>query len=104
MGVHGMPGVAVSPAVCLTALVASSLGSRTAASLAAGAFRAHMVLRPVPWASAAVAGPMVSWTGHLCSSAARAGAVVFIGSSISRLDQPRLGVFRMALPPRSEHV
>ena len=105
MRVHWMPGVTASPAVCLMALVASSLVSRTATSLAterprhrwpSGPGRGLRPPRPVP---------LVSRTRHACDSAARVGAIVGIGFLNRQVGAaPPRGVLRGCSRGRSEHV
>ena len=64
------------PASCLTALVTSSLVSRTAVSVSTGTCQDWMADRTRRRASAAAAGPVASRTRHPCLLAGRGGAIV----------------------------
>ena len=86
--VHRMPSVMASPVACLTALVTSSLVSRTATSASTGSFQAAMAARTWLRASAAAAGLGASRTRHACSSTARVSAIAFIGILFEPVEGP----------------
>ena len=67
---------------CRTALVTSSLASRTAMSGSTGTSQAQMAARTWLRASATAAGLAASRTRRSFSSVGRVGAIAFIGGSL----------------------
>src|SRR4029077_17960962 len=78
----------------------SSLVSRTAASVSTGTFQAQTAARTWLRASPAAARPVASRTRYACSSAARAGAMVFIDSLKAGLEQAHKASTALRLPGR----
>src|SRR5215469_238555 len=81
----------LGPAPRLTTLVTTSLMSRIAMSGSTATCQAHRTSRSWRRACPAAAGSLTSRRRRWCSSAGRAGAIAFIGSSADVLD---------AIPPK----